>query len=97
MGQSDDLVLPIAPFSKEPIRALFLPISPNLVLAGHDPEEAREVSAEALNLASVEMSRQFFVAGRNTEAERVLTNRLGLRARLVAAGELKQWLPQELR
>ena len=62
-----------------------LPISSGELLVGTVRSECEELSADEVNWASAELSRDFFVASRNTTRERGYLQRLGSRA---------AWLPK---
>jgi len=73
------------------LQAILVPISHQHVLVGALTSMNVTIDPEEVNEASVELSRDFFVASRNTERERRYQTRLAARAELSGlAGLLKQ-------
>ena len=79
---------PITTDDDNPLEAVILPIAPDSAIVGCTTQ--RPVSANKVNVASVELSRELFVARRATQAERDLACHLGARANLLNAEELRE-------
>jgi hypothetical protein len=86
-----DFVHPIKASAEDRIVLVALPIAPNLALVGSAMQSSTITPAE-INLASVELSREQFIANRVTDAERALVSRLGLRADLYTTEEMREML-----
>lgn len=84
-AETGDLVNPIGPGST---LAIYLPVSSRFLLCGHRDERVEDPEPEVLNTASVELSRDIFVADRNTERERRCVEILGRRSRLFDPSQL---------
>ncbi len=72
------------------LEALFLPISSDLLLVGNMKMGIDKFDPEALNIASVELSRDFFIASRNTDRERKYFSILGKRSSLITKEDMEQ-------
>jgi len=87
----NEFVHPIKASAEDQLVLVALPIAPNLAILGSTTPSSTITPAE-INLASVELSREQFIANRATEAERALVNRLGLRADLYTSEEMREML-----
>lgn len=70
--------------------AIYLPVSSRFLLIGRREGDHEEVDPEAINLAAVELSRDVFVADRNTRREEDYLKVLGQRAQLFDHAELDE-------
>lgn len=71
------------------LQAIVLPIGHRHVLVGTlTSRMVATINPEELNLASVELSRDFFLSSRNTERERQYQGRLGARAQFSGLSEM---------
>ena len=71
-----------------------LPISSGELLVGASGESRERVDPGQINLASVELSRDFFVANRNTQREVDYLERIAVRAELVKETDLLKALDE---
>lgn len=74
-----------------------LPISDRHLLVGEEKGGRESVDVEELNLASVELSRDFFIASRKTPRELGYLERIGRRAKLLDEAEIDQSIQEALR
>lgn len=86
-------------FGGEKLEGIYLPLGDGLLLRGWrgNAAEGSEASANWLNQASVELSREFFVASMHDNAEGSLVSHLGLRAALISKAEIAILLEESLR
>src|SRR5439155_12383065 len=77
--------------------AVLLPISARHVLIGQRAPGAVLVDIEAINMASIELARDFFVAAQNTDREREYARNLGRRAVFMTREEMKASAREALR
>jgi hypothetical protein len=84
-----DALLSVLDCNAEVPVAVLLPVSDRHLLLGQRAPGAVFVDVERINLASVELSRDFFVAARNTERERAYVRNLGRRAAFMTREEMK--------
>lgn len=76
---------------------VYLPISHSRLLVGVGADGAGVPDADALNRAAAELSRDFFVASRRSDAERELHGTLGRRASAISAEEMDRIQERGLR
>ncbi len=69
-------------------QVLFLPLSSQHLLVGQRQGLTPKVDADKVNLASVELSLDFFVASQATDRERAYSQRLAARAILLDTDEM---------
>jgi hypothetical protein len=85
-----DFIHPITTNDENPLEAIVVPIAPNCAIVGSTTQRTMDV--DEINIASVELSREFFVAHRVTQAEHNLANRLGDRSSLWASEDMRREL-----
>jgi Protein of unknown function (DUF4238) len=83
-------VHPITTDDDDPLEAVVLPITPSSAVLGSI--KPRSMSVSEINIASVELSRELFVARRSGQMERDLACHLGARANLMSAEQLRNIL-----
>lgn len=71
-------------------QSLFLPLSSQHLLVGQRQGLTPKVDADEVNLASVELSLDFFVASQATDRERAYSQRLAARAILLNTEEMRE-------
>jgi hypothetical protein len=76
---------------------ILLPVSDRQLLVGRKKGSRRETDDENLNLASVELSRDFFVASGKTKRELSYLERIGRRATLIDEAEMNRSMQEALR
>lgn len=84
-----DALVSVLDCNAEVPMAVLLPVSDRHLLLGQRAPGAVFVDVETINLASVELSRDFFVAARNTERERAYVRDLARRAAFMTREEMK--------
>jgi len=72
-----------------PLDALCLPISSHCLLVGTRVGYDFSFDTETINIASSELSREFFVSSTSTDREAVYAQRLGMRAELMTDADMK--------
>ena len=72
------------------ISAVYLPVSSSVLLSGRTRDSQEDIDADALNVAAVELSRDLFVASRNTQREREYVAVLGRRSQIVDQAMLER-------
>jgi hypothetical protein len=70
------------------LQAILLPIGHQHLLVGALTSTWETINPEEVNLASVELSRDFFVSSQNSERERQYQARLGARAQFTGLSEM---------
>lgn len=73
-----------------------LPVASDELLVGGDNTDREKLEPEEINLASVELSREFFISNRNTEREMKYSECIGLRAELVKHPEIARGLEEAI-
>jgi hypothetical protein len=91
---SDDFQAPIK--GGAGLDSIFLPISSQHLLVGQRKGKAEEIDPDVINIASVELSRDFFVSGRNTDRERRYLLNLGKRSSLLDEKEMQRLAQESL-
>ena len=71
------------------ITEIVLPISHDRLLLGNATADPTQIDLASVNLASVELSRDFFVAHTNNSSERDYVSKLGDRSELVTSEEIE--------
>lgn len=84
-----DVLVSVLECNTEVPTAVLLPVSDRVVLIGQRAPGVMFVDVETINLASVELSHDFFVAAQNTERERAYVSSLGRRAAFMTREEMK--------
>jgi len=77
------------------LQAILLPIGHQHLLVGALTSMQRTLNPEEVNLASVELSRDFFLSSRNSERERQYQARLGARAQFSGLSEMLTQIAME--
>lgn len=72
------------------VEAICLPVSDRALLVGVSRGSEYQFAPEHVNRASAELSRDFFVSSVDTERERELHARLGLRCQLISEDEIQR-------
>jgi len=78
------------------LEAIFLPISSDRLLIGMKNKGFDKFDPDALNTASAELSRDFFIASRNTDKERGYLSNLGKRSALFNKEKMEQLVQESL-
>ena len=76
------------------ITEVCLPISHETILQGNTGGTPSRVDPISVNKASAELSREFFIAHRNSATEREYHDRLGTRSELVSSEEMESWVEE---
>ena len=91
---SDDFQAPIKGGTS--LDGIFLPISSQHLLVGQRKGKTGEIDPDVINIASVELSRDFFVSSGNTDRERRYLLNLGKRSSLLDEKEMQRLAQESL-
>lgn len=84
------------PVTFEGITEVCLPISHECLLVGTTLTPPTRIDPASVNLAAVELSRDFFVARQNSPREREYLSKLGTRSEFVRPDEIDTWVQEGL-